>query len=294
MGFRLRRVDMQLLENIAEYRMMTIAQVAILQARGKQSIWRRLRDLEKQGFLQTEWRQWGRKRGRPEVMVSLSPKGLQMLKDRSTLKNVNDDIVTGNVACQDHQLLLNWFRLHLNPLPSILPQLKFRCLTHSSPFLSHSIGEHLTMGDEQIHFIPDAVFSLTDTRQQKNLLFFLEVDCGTETLASPRRNQTDIRQKILNYQLFSSDDHYKRYERLWKMPFQGFRLLFLTVSQGRLANLCQLVQAMPPSDFIWLTDHDRMFSEGLSAPIWARGGNHHTTRHSILGRLACKSPLSIP
>ena len=37
--------------------MMTIAQVAILHARGKQSIWRRLQDLEKQGFLQTEWRQ---------------------------------------------------------------------------------------------------------------------------------------------------------------------------------------------------------------------------------------------
>jgi len=26
------------------------------------------------------------------------------------------------------------------------------------------------------------------------------VDCGTETLSSPQRDMTDIRQKILNYQ----------------------------------------------------------------------------------------------
>jgi DNA-binding PadR family transcriptional regulator len=293
MSFRLRRVDTQLLMDIAEYRMMTIEQVAVLMARTKQSIWRRLRDLEKQGFLQTQLRERGRKRGRPEGMVILSPQGWELLKKSTPSMVVNDDVLAGNLSCQDHQLLLNWFRLHLNAVSDTLPQLNVHFLAHSSPLLPNSLTEQIIVNDQTIRFIPDAVFSLTDTRQQKSLLFCLEVDCGTETLASPRRKPTDIRQKILNYQTYLQKEQYKRYEKLWGKLFHGFRLLFLTVSQGRLAKLCQLVQDIPPSDFIWLTDHDSMFSEGLSAPIWARGGNLHATRHSILGRLACKSSLSM-
>jgi hypothetical protein len=48
-------------------------------------------------------------------------------------------------------------------------------------------------------FMPDAVFAIADSEGGKACLFFLEVDCGTETIASPKRDVTDIRQKIVNY-----------------------------------------------------------------------------------------------
>jgi hypothetical protein len=51
-----------------------------------------------------------------------------------------------------------------------------------------------------IMFWPDAVFTIADSVGGKTCLFFLEVDCGTETIASPKRDMTDIRQKIVNYQ----------------------------------------------------------------------------------------------
>ena len=46
--------------------------------------------------------------------------------------------------------------------------------------------------------IPDGVFTIS--HQEKTLLFFLEVDMGTETLASTKQGTGDVRQKIINYQ----------------------------------------------------------------------------------------------
>jgi hypothetical protein len=115
---------------------------------------------------------------------------------------------------------------------------------------------------------------------------------GTETIASPRRCQNDIRQKIINYQGYFKAGQYKRYEKIFKSQFNGFRLLFLTNSSSRHTSLCRLVREMPPTDFVWLTDQERMFSSGLSAKIWSRGGRDKESLHSILGdKLACKTPV---
>ena len=85
---------------------------------------------------------------------------------------------------------------------------------------------------------------------------------------------------------------YKKYEQVWNCPLNGFRLLFLTISHSRLAALCGLVQEMPPSDFIWLTEQSRMFADGASAAIWARGGKLETPHESILGSLCFRAPIS--
>jgi hypothetical protein len=52
-----------------------------------------------------------------------------------------------------------------------------------------------------------------------------------------------------------------------------------------------LAREMQPSDFIWVTQKDRMFEDGISADIWARGGRLDTSPQSILGRLSCRAPL---
>ena len=115
---------------------------------------------------------------------------------------------------------------------------------------------------------------------------------GTETIASQDRRPNDIRQKILNYQTLFRTDEYKRYEGLFDFRLNGFRLLFLVNSPARLISLCRLVREMPPSDFIWLTEQQQMFSHGLSARIWARGGRNEDLPQSILGpELACELPL---
>ena len=108
---------------------------------------------------------------------------------------------------------------------------------------------------------------------------------------SPRRTPKDIRQKILSYGVCFDTQAYKKYESLWNCRLNGFRLLFLTDSVGRLSTLCSLVQAMPPSDYIWLTVAEHMFKDGISAEIWARGGRLDVSPQSLLGRLRCRAPL---
>jgi hypothetical protein len=204
-----------------------------------------------------------------------------------------DDIIGEDIRCQNHQLLLNWVRIHLDHIETTAPGLKIRFLAHSSPLLPKefsSVSVHSRIG-EVISFKPDAIFSICDSNQGKTLLFFLEVDLGTETLASPKRGLTDIRQKILNYGACFDTLVYKRYERLWNCQLNGFRLLFLTDTSSRMSTLCSLVREMPPSDFIWIAQKDRMFEDGISAEIWARSGRLDTSPQSILGRLGCRAPL---
>jgi hypothetical protein len=138
--------------------------------------------------------------------------------------------------------------------------------------------------EKPIFLIPDAIFRIRDSEQGKSVLFFLEVDMGTETLASPKRGAKDIRQKVLNYQGLFRSGKYRILDGLWGSSFQGFRLLFLANSPERMAFLCRLVQEMPPCDFIWVTDQERMFSSGLADAIWARGGNTSKPPEAIVNR----------
>jgi hypothetical protein len=102
---------------------------------------------------------------------------------------------------------------------------------------------------------------------------------------------TDIRQKIVNYGAYFDSLRYKRYEKVFKCQLHGFRLLFLTNTPGRLVALCKLIQEMQSTDFVWLTEYSRMFPGGVSAEIWARGGDLQAPQQSILGSLCCRAPL---
>jgi hypothetical protein len=183
-----------------------------------------------------------------------------------------------------------------------IPQLSVQYFNPISQSLSWDSEDGLSVSPatgrlgKPIPFIPDGVFSITNKEaEKKSLLFFLEVDMGTETIASPSRGPKDLRQKIIRYQDLFTSASYKGYEGVFDSKFNGFRLLFLANSAARLNSLCRLVQEMPPSDFIWLGDQEKMFSQGLSAKIWARGGRIKDPAQSILGPgFACELPLPDP
>ena len=302
MAFRLTPTDYEMLQIIAEYRTVTSPQLAGLLSRSKKGVRDRISKLIAEGLLEEATRGRGQHRGRPERVVFLSKSAVTILKERGFINPQvpSNDMIGGNLRCQNHQLLLNWVRIHLNYIETIVPGLKIRFMAHSSPFVPKEfLSVLLGAGPAAIYrraedgtrFKPDATFSICDSNQDKTLLFFLEVDLGTETLASPKRELTDIRQKILNYRICFDTQVYKQYERLWKCQLNGFRLLFLTDTSSRMSTLCSLVREMQPSDFIWIAQKDRMFEDGISADIWARGGRLDTSPQSILGRLSCRTPL---
>jgi hypothetical protein len=304
MAFRPNKNDLRLLASIAEHKALTVKQLSALSQRSCQVIRRRVRILVNQDLITAKMQGYGHGRGRPADTVFLTEKGTTLLQEErilpSQVASMTDKTV--NPFLVDHQLLVNWFRIHLLQIERTVPQLSVQHLSPSSYATTNrnvhpSLSEHIPAGNllgKPFEFVPDGVFSITSEEPDKarTLLFFLEVDMGTETLASMDRNLGDLRQKILNYQALFRSGRYKRYEGIFGAKLNGFRLLFLVNTAPRLAGLCRLVQEMPPSDFIWLAHQESMFSHGLSGRIWARGGRNYDPPQSILGQmLSSEIPL---
>jgi hypothetical protein len=302
MSFRLKTTDCNILECLAEYRVLTVSQVAAIFHKSRQVTRRRLHDLEERGLVEVVGTEFGRGRGRPENSLGLAERGIEVIKERGLLGQdaPYKKVLGDSLFPKDHQLLVNWFRIHLMEIDRMLSRVSIKVFAHNSLYIPKGQDGRIVITDcspvpgsgmKGIKFTPDAVFAITDSVAGKTCLFFLEVDRGTEIVASPKRDMIDIRQKIVNYQWYFHSGGYKRYKEVFKANFCGFRLLFLTSTYGRLVGLCKLTQAMEPSNFIWLTEYGRLFGDGASAEIWAKGGDLQAPQQSILGSLCCRAPL---
>jgi len=198
----------------------------------------------------------------------------------------------------DHELLINWFYIHLIQVEKSIPELSIN--PHAPGFLINKKDSYglldprirIESDDDFIEFIPDGIFTIWHKGMRKSLLFFLEVDMDTEPMASLDRSPKDIRQKIINYHAIFRNGYYKRFEKIFACKFNGFRLLFMTNTPARSTSISRLVREMPPSDFIWLTNQEEMFSHGLASEIWVRGGEGNRPPQSIIGpNLATKTSI---
>lgn len=294
MAGKITKGDIELLSHITEYKFLTVKQLVALSQRSIQVIRRRLRFLTDEGFIASFERGLGQGPGRRENIIVATEKCLEHLGGHGLISDhaayVTDK--TSDSIFLDHDLLVNWFLIHLVQITREEPRLKIQHLTTSSHSLKGGsadqplLMERFAVGgspDETITMIPDGVFVITDEASEKSLLFFLEVDMGTETLQSTKQTPGDVRQKIINYQNLFRGNQYKRYEKIFDVDLNGFRLLFITNTLVRMKAISNLVQQMPPSDFIWVTDQEQMFSHGVSAEIWAKGGRYDKKAESILG-----------
>lgn len=259
--------------------------------------------MREQGLVENLARGYGRSRGRPETFWSLTEHGIALLNDEDILPsaaNTLERCARDGIRCIDHQLLLNWFLIHLKALTQSIPEIDAEFLAPNSPFCPvlrkgisvtyERIPDPLFPGRE-VSLMPDGVFALSK-RDEKALLFFLEVDMGTEALRGPSQMSVDVHQKILKYDNYFELGQYKRYEYIFNSTFEGFRLLFLTNSPVRLKALCRLVEQFPRNEFIWLTDQKTIFDTGLGDSIWIRGGHELDRRYSLLGsHLAQPTPV---
>lgn len=295
--------DREFLALLRKHAMLSIGQIAILQGRSKQVLRRRTQVLREAGLIQSVMSGLGHRRGRPESLLMLSAQGAAVLNEREPEGNCGADPrpPAPNARCLEHQLLINWFHIHLVHLERSLPRLAIRFFpafhhpiqaTGEVPVAGRDQGARHGGADEHAQSVPDGVFTITDSQCGKTLLFFLEADLGTETLASRKRGPGDVRQKILNYRAEFRAGGYKRYGGTNASSLNGFRVLFVTQSATRFAALCRLVAATSPSDFVWVTEERRMFAQGLTGRIWARGGHGDVELQSILGNsLACDCPI---
>lgn len=290
--------DISLLSSINEYRVVTFRQLAAISRRSCQVIRRRIRSLEKRGLIIKKPFGYGRNQGRPEEIVYLSLDGIRLLNDEglnSVSSQVRFDFKNNHI---DHDLLSNWFRIHWLHMGKVIPLFSFNYLSpkqHSSE-ANHSFRLHIPNGQQNGNkdvIVPDGIFAIRHNENGKALLFFLEVDMDSEAMTGKKRENTNnIQHKIICYRELYRNEHYKRFEETFHSKFNGFRLLFLSSTDVRVAALCRFAKSIQSSDFIWLTDQAKMFDQGLSANIWVRGGRYEDQRESIMGPgLAGEAPI---
>jgi hypothetical protein len=252
--------DIEILSFVAEYKFLTVKQLSALTQRTTQVVRRRLRHLENEKLIIMKERFFGAGRGQPEDIIILTQKGMELLQNWKILSEHATYITdkTNESIFISHDLLVNWFFIHLIQIGKDNPQITTQHLTTSSHNLREGntdvpfFQERYTKDDssENTHtMIPDGVFTISDKLSKKTLLFFLEVDMGTETLVNTKRGPGDVRQKIINYQSIFRSCHYKHYKKVFQTEFNRFRLLFLTNCFVRMKAMCDLVAGMPPLKF---------------------------------------------
>ena len=294
-----------LLLELADYRILSLSQIAALRFGSKRAARRRMQELVGGGLVQVLPIRAGNEVGRPEKVYGLSVRGYKELDKSGRIpKGIKEVQATGEslVPQGEHQILLNGLRVQLVRLSRQFPRVGTRALSSNSPLFWQPVEgrslltDEVEMGDrgELRRFTPDAAFTITDTDRDKTILFLVEVDRGTEPFRGSDPVRSEIETKIWSYQEYFHTRRYKRYEQIFKASLNGFRLLFLTDTDSRLSGLSSLVRSSPPSDFIWITTGDRMHRHGISGFIWSRGGRDEEPLESILGSLAKEIAPPLP
>ena len=125
----------------------------------------------------------------------------------------------------------------------------------------------ITDPKEKITHTPDAVFALE--KNQKQALFFLEIDRGTETISNPAKG---IGKMIRFYEGYAQEEKYRGYaEDFHCEPFSNFRLLIVTTSARRVENIRAALGTNAPQlyRFFWLTTYDQVNEETIFDRIWS-------------------------
>jgi len=287
--------ELELLRVIADHRLLTVSQLEQLHYSSRQAANRALRRMVEAGWVIRSQLNCEGKRGRPETVVSLTAAAVGLLRDAGVLPaDLPADRATAAalVRMMEHEVLLNWFRVQLLAVEGENAAFSTRFLSVNSPFSLDDEQKSLLTDSvpvapneaERRGLRPDGAFCLTHKDSGKSLLFFLEVDRGTEALSSQQDKASTVAEKLNDYRVYLGTEGYKRYQGVFQTHFHGFRVLFLANSGDRQVKISRLITKLRPSDFAWVTDQEQMTTKGLAAPIWRRGGQLDRAPESILGK----------
>lgn len=292
----------RVLRDLADYRILSTSQIAHLYGRGRRSARGTIDSLCKRGYAEPLPGFSGESGGRPENVFGLSKTGHRLLIDEGVMpENVPYEAASGHAIMKEmhHQMLLNSTRIHLEFACRQLTHLEYRFLAANSPFTWNADDGTSIVREEVVlpengrskGLLPDAAFLLKHRRSSEGVLFFLEVDMGTEPFTRSDNGQSNIQDKVARYKAYFWSGEYRiKYEARWRVPLRGFRTLFLAADQGRARQLAHHLATLRPSGFCWVTDKDQMEARGISGKIWLTGDNSEQTE-SMFDHYAADLPL---
>jgi hypothetical protein len=143
------------------------------------------------------------------------------------------------------------------------------------------------VSDEEVSdnkFVPDAVFILENVETKKRGLYFLEMDLGTEQIASPVRQQSriTIRHKFMQYDKYLTTGRFARTYSLYG-EFRYFTLLFVTTGDTRIDNIRHALADLPKElhDYYRFTTFEAAMGDFFGS-IWQSRLFSDTMRYSLV------------
>lgn len=275
--FKFTERDSALLVDLYKHRFLTIEQVQKLHFPSMQTAYRRMRLLKTAGYVSAFT-----VANIDQSIFMVSPKGTQAVAealgvDRNQLKWTETKAKPRDYYFMRHFLAINDFRITLR---LACEALGIRLLG----FIPDYYGEKTDKGvvtkyirdviydiaDErhEVSHTPDGVFALE--RNGKQALFFLEIDRGTEVVSDPDKG---VLKSIRFYANYLLEGKYQRYAKDFGVPeFKGFRSLYVTTTDIRLANIRQAAGVLPApakaKRFTWITTFDQLTQSTIFTPIW--------------------------
>ena len=297
-----KRKDFEYLKNIAEYGVLTNDMLSFLMDQSLRTVQNRISTLDSMDMIsQTALVGKGRK-GKPKSIITLSPAGIEAVADilDDELKDIFYTNMQKEIIHKEHELLTNFYRLHLLQLERHNHNFSTEFIAPTTPFLKRrknglpAISDTIEINGIKRNFIPDGVCSILSKKEEKRLLFFLESDRASESM-NGSTDAADIKTKFENYHHYLISGTYKRYEKKWDNLTPGFRLLILCDSDKRKRQLTQFVSHYSALDYVWITDSNSLQHSGIGERIWLRGGNSSIPPQSILGsQNTCTLPTVFP
>jgi hypothetical protein len=275
--FKFTERDSALLVDLYKHRFLTIEQVQRLHFPSMQTAYRRMRLLKAAGYVSAFT-----VANIDQSIFMVSPQGIQAVAealgvDRDQLKWTETKAKPRDYYFMQHFLAINDFRITL----------RLACEASGIRlvgFIPDYYGEKTDKGlvtkyirdvicdianeRQEVSHTPDGVFALE--RNGKQALFFLEIDRGTEVVSDPGKGVLKSVRFYANYLL---EGKYQRYAKDFGVPeFKGFRSLYVTTTDIRLANIRQAAGALPvparAKRFTWITTTDKLTQSTMFTPIW--------------------------
>lgn len=279
-GLQLTDRDRALLDTIKELRVLTTRQVQRLLFPSEQIALRRLRLLDRAGYLRLTTSVVT-----PYRLVTLTRAGAAAVSDGNG-SDLSDHARSG--AFLQHRLGVNAFRLALGQACARRPELELLGFVADTDGVPGRAGMQprrvLTdvLGTKGGH-VPDGAFALR--RAEHSALFFFEFDRGTEVLGNPQRGLGRIITSYLH--AFTGNGYLELARSFGADRVRGFHVLVVTTSPARIANLRRLWAERAVGQigkrFIWLATASVLEAGDLLTEPWLPLDAADSRTYSILG-----------
>lgn len=291
-AFRLTERDGEVLLSVYKHRFLTVSQIQKLHFPSMQTAYRRIRMLRGHELL-SEFNV----PNIDEAIIMVARKGLVEIAgllgvEQSSLRWTETKQRPRDYYFMRHFLAINDFRIKLTLecgeagvrllgfIPDYYGQ---RTLAGGTQKYIKDVVCDIAQENTEISHTPDGVFALE--RDEKKALFFLEIDRGTEVISS---GDNGVLKALKFYTQYLIQGKYQRFAQDFGTDrFKGFRALFVTTSNSRIANIRASASAAGLNEnalgFIWLSTFDKTNSEGILASSWESARALNQSSYSILG-----------